>query len=1222
MATSINNAIPKIPVDASSWKHVPVTSDIPAYDIFLKAIEKPSLDTREYRLIRLENGLEALLIHDKDADTSAAAMDIAVGHLADPDDMPGLAHFCEHMLFLGTKQFPKENGYNEYISAHGGHTNAYTAPSSTNYYFCVSSTSTPQSSERGTPRNQTPNPDSNSTDVTSTLNAIKKTRAPLPTALKMFASFFHSPLFTPTGTARELNAVDSEHKKNSQSDRWRIFQLSKGLSRDITMAPENGEGGIVKKHPWAKFGSGNKNTLSAFGRAVAATRTNGNGEINGHVNKTGRLVVDPANPLSPLPSESEPDGGPVGVETRRRLVEWWEKEYCAGRMKLTILGRESLDELTQLTANLFSPILNRGQDPAPAITIPPLGEKELGTLVQIKTVMDFRALDITFCIPWQAHYYLNKPANFIGHFVGHEGPGSIHSYLKSKGWITAVSAGPSSLGRGFSRFGVYLQLTKEGMDNYKSVLKAVYKYLDVLRAACGLSSSTSSNAGSSSFNRYHESEIRALADIHFRFSEKVRAESYVSDVAGAMNRPYAREHILSGGERIWDWDEQAVKDVLNLLRPDNSRVLFLGKDFSEALVSDETGEWKRDKWYTTEYRILKLDTDVLRCTTPGVGDSENIPELYLPEPNDFIPSALNVEKIEIAEPSKAPVKIESSPLSTLWFKKDDQFWVPKASFSAYVITPMANTTPRLAVSSRLYTELVNDALTEYSYNASLAGLGYNFSSYDRGIFFGASGYNEKIPVLSQKVLETMKNLKMDPERFKVIKEDLKEEWENFYLLEPYRIADYWNEYLVAETIWTPKERLVELEDITVNDIDAHKQLLLSRAHIEALIHGNLAENEAKSLLKSTEKVLGSRPITNAERQTERSLVLPEGSNFIYKSEVPNPKEVNSCLVYTCYVGRIVDRNLSALNGLLLHMMREPAFDELRTKQQLGYVVFVIRHESRGMLGTKVIIQSERSPEYLESRVDKFLTQYRAQLEKISPEEFQRQKEGLISAKLERLDNLNAECNRFWSRIVTGYCDFTRRMLIIPLIDSVTLLDEDEVEVLQRTTLEDLLGFFDTYVNPASLQRRKLSIHLSSQVITSPDKSEGAPPPPLRFSIPASEEFLTLLKTHNIPIEDEAQYRALSQAEPPVMAVKAFWTDFLGKRPDSEVPQETRELLLNSIDELTKKHPKKGEQDTESDEVVKIGVEPVLVKDIAAFKAGLPLGPAAVPVSDLFLTQTN
>jgi len=45
---------------------------------------------------------------------------------------------------------------------------------------------------------------------------------------------------------------------------------------------------------------------------------------------------------------------------------------------------------------------------------------------------------------------------------------------------------------------------------------------------------------------------------------------------------------------------------------------------------------------------------------------------------------------------------------------------------------------------RMYTELVNDALTEYSYDASLAGLDYSFGSYDRGVFLASSGYNEKV----------------------------------------------------------------------------------------------------------------------------------------------------------------------------------------------------------------------------------------------------------------------------------------------------------------------------------------------------------------------------------------------------------------------------------------------------------------------------------------------
>ncbi|ETN75901.1 peptidase, M16 family [Necator americanus] len=62
---------------------------------------------------------------------------VIVGHLMDPWELPGIAHFCEHMLFLGTDKYPSENEYSKFISAHAGSTNAYTAADHTNYHFDV-----------------------------------------------------------------------------------------------------------------------------------------------------------------------------------------------------------------------------------------------------------------------------------------------------------------------------------------------------------------------------------------------------------------------------------------------------------------------------------------------------------------------------------------------------------------------------------------------------------------------------------------------------------------------------------------------------------------------------------------------------------------------------------------------------------------------------------------------------------------------------------------------------------------------------------------------------------------------------------------------------------------------------------------------------------------------------------------------------------------------------
>lgn len=181
------------------------------------AIRKPDIDTRTYRLLRLPNELEILLVHDADTEKAAAAMDVNVGHLCDPDDWQGLAHFLEHLLFMGTEKYPLENDYSEYLSKHSGYSNAYTGSENTNYYFEVSSEF-------------------------------------LEPALDRFAQFFLSPLFNESGVDREMQAVDSEHKKNLQNDGWRLHQLDGSLSDP--------------KHPWSKFGTGCLETLKQEGKDI------------------------------------------------------------------------------------------------------------------------------------------------------------------------------------------------------------------------------------------------------------------------------------------------------------------------------------------------------------------------------------------------------------------------------------------------------------------------------------------------------------------------------------------------------------------------------------------------------------------------------------------------------------------------------------------------------------------------------------------------------------------------------------------------------------------------------------------------------------------------------------------------------------------------------------------------------------------------------------------
>ena len=90
-------------------------------------MRKSPSDKRNYRYLKLANKLRCLLIEDTETQKAAATLYVKSGSLNDPKGVDGLAHFCEHMLFLGTKKYPEENHYARFIKQHGGSKNASTS---------------------------------------------------------------------------------------------------------------------------------------------------------------------------------------------------------------------------------------------------------------------------------------------------------------------------------------------------------------------------------------------------------------------------------------------------------------------------------------------------------------------------------------------------------------------------------------------------------------------------------------------------------------------------------------------------------------------------------------------------------------------------------------------------------------------------------------------------------------------------------------------------------------------------------------------------------------------------------------------------------------------------------------------------------------------------------------------------------------------------------------
>ncbi|MGM0915438.1 MAG: insulinase family protein [Pseudomonadota bacterium] len=168
-------------------------------------------DERDYRVVTLENGLTALLVSDPEADKAAVSLNVSVGSAQDPGDLAGLAHFLEHMLFLGTEPYPEADAYQGYLTRHGGSHNAFTAPQDTNYFFDIE-------------------PDA------------------LAGALDRFSQFFIAPLFNADRLESERNVVHSEYMARIRDEGRRENDVL-----DRVLNPD---------HPFTGFSVGSRETLA------------------------------------------------------------------------------------------------------------------------------------------------------------------------------------------------------------------------------------------------------------------------------------------------------------------------------------------------------------------------------------------------------------------------------------------------------------------------------------------------------------------------------------------------------------------------------------------------------------------------------------------------------------------------------------------------------------------------------------------------------------------------------------------------------------------------------------------------------------------------------------------------------------------------------------------------------------------------------------------------
>ncbi|KAI5965382.1 STE23 [Candida pseudojiufengensis] len=922
-------------------------------------ISKPINDDRNYRFFKLNsNDLKVLVINDPGADKSAASLDVNVGSFNDKIyEISGLAHFCEHLLFMGTSKYPKENEYSNYLSKHSGNSNAYTSSEHTNYYFQISSNY-------------------------------------LEGALDRFSQFFISPLFSKTCENREINAVDSENKKNLQNDNWRLYQLDK-LNSNLN-------------HPYNGFSTGNYYTLHD------------------------------------LPESK-------GVNVRDTLLKFYNESYSSNIMSLVILGKEDLDTLSTWAIEKFSSIPNKNLTRPNYQNELVYDSKNLLKLIKAKPVKNLHQLEISFMIPDDLeNKWDSKPQSYFSHLLGHESEGSILNYLKLQNWVTELSSGNMNVCQGNSIYMIEFQLTPLGLKNWEKTVEVTFQYLNFILL--------------DEPQKWIWEEIKNISEINFKFKQKSDVSSTVSKMSNSLYKFDSfipPNHILNSTV-VQKFDPIEIKKFGSLLNPNNFRLTLVSPTLTNLT--------QKEPWYGTEYVIEDIPKDLLQ----SINSPKLNPLLHYPKSNEFIPTNFEISKKKQPKPQISPHLINHDNKLNVWYKQDDQFEIPKGSIEIIFHLPNSNTDVISSTKSSMFIEMLDDRLNQITYYASLVGLRVNMNCWRDGFAINVSGYNHKLSILLKQVLEKFFNFKPDHKRFESLKFKLLKEFKNFGYQVPYYQIGSYHLNLVNEKVYDYDAKIKILENLKFEEIEKFIKEDIWKSGIfgEVLIHGNFDISNATEIKNLISKHVDSiKPMMNEYDESVFHLsnhILSPNENLRYEVELKDDKNVNSCIEYYLQISNKNDLKLRVFIDLLSIIIREPCFDRLRTKEQLGYVVFSGLKKGRTSLGFRILIQSEKSCNYLEYRIDEFLNKFGEYINnELTDEEFNKFKTSLIDLKLIKLKHLNEETNKIWNSITDGYYDFDFKL--------------KHVKLIEKITKTEFINFFNDYIKNESGETSKLIIYLNSQI---------------------------------------------------------------------------------------------------------------------------------------------
>lgn len=717
-------------------------------------------------------------------------------------------------------------------------------------------------------------------------------------------------------------------------------------------------------------------------------------------------TINPAHPFAKFSvGNTQTLDNRNGTSIRDEIIDFHNNNYSADLMTLAIMGPHDLAELSQWSQKLFADIPNkhlRGKK----IDIPFVTDKQVGVQVNIEPIKDLKKLILTFPMQSMNPYYRQKPLSYFAHLLGYEGLGSLMLALKNEGWITSLSAGGGASGSNYREFNISIQLTESGLTKTNDIIQAVFQYIDLFRQE--------------GFQAWRYAEKQAVMESAFQFQETTRSLSVVSHLVVNMQH-YDEENTIYGDYMMEGLDIPLMENLLGQLVPENLRITLIAK----GQHYDRTAQW-----YFTPYSMRSLTAEELarfHYTHSGL-------EVHLPPQNPFI--CYNLTPKPLASSHEQPQIIAENPGFRLWHLQDNEFRLPKGVIYIAIDSPHAVANTRNIVMTRLCVEMFLDTLAKQTYQAEIAGMSYTMYAHQGGITLSISGFSDKQPELLKMILTKFAKRSFNNKLFSSIKEQLIRSWRNAEQDKP--ISQIFNALTgLLQPNNPPHHALIEaIETVEVTDLAPFVDKILHQRHVEMFVYGDWPKHEA---LVIGETLISA--LTTADETYEESLrpLIMLGDRGSFHQEIHCNQEDSAVVIY--YQSKDTSPRNIALYSLANHLMSATFFNEIRTKQQLGYMVGTGNLPLNRHPGIVLYVQSPNAaPTVLIKSIDEFLNAFYLVLLELNDYQWHSSKRGLWHQIAAPDPTLRSRAQRLWTAIGNKDTDFSQRSKVLNELKTLTRSD--------------------------------------------------------------------------------------------------------------------------------------------------------------------------------------